>query len=228
MKIYVAVLILDEEEYKSMSTVLDYSVADFMSDYWRYLYGFTDNKKIFDKFISYHKGLKKKVVKMDKEEYADFRKENKSSEISIYPFTCGIKHDENKDAYVKVEVMFPCSKNEYVNSVEYASETYYDDIALLACIDPRIFNNKIMDLLQAIDYVDCWMHMYADPDLLDDYLYNQSYCLSFGSGTTMYSTPYISDDIKFNELGIFITLFQNVIDTEKLYEYLLRKDTSDE
>ena len=228
MKIYVATLMLSEEEYKSINGVLDYSLADYMSDHWRYLYGFTDNKKLFKKFCSYHKGLKIKTVKMSKEEYADFRKENKSSEISIYPFICGIKEDLHDDSLDKIEVMIPCSKNEYVISVNYASEFYYNDIASLAKVDPKIFKDEYIDLLQYIDYVDCWMHLNAEPDELEEYLYNKSFYLTYIGRFVYSSKEFIDEDTKYNHLGIFITSFSYVINAEKLYEYLLERSTEDE
>ena len=167
MKVYIAMAIISEKKHEIVQSVLDIRESSFNIDHWQYLYGFTNDKKLFKKFCKIHRKFDKKIIEMDEEEYGDFRKDHKSSEISIYSFVYGVNYDSGEEEALKVEL--PCTKNEYVNSVDYCSETYYDDIAALAIIDPAIFKDEYKEVLQFIGYVDSYMDTYASDEAREDY-----------------------------------------------------------
>lgn len=221
MKVYMAMAIFSEKEYEMLHSVLDMREGSFNIDHWQYLYGFTNNKKLFKKFCRIHKKFDKKIIEMDEEEYGDFRKDHKSSEISIYSFVYGINYNSGEEEALKVKL--PCTKNEYVYSVDYCSETYYADIAALAVIDPAIFKDEYKEVLQFIGYVDSYMDTYASDEAREEYLYNDGFYIAYGTNYPIYQARNKLIENRFNEVGFLITLFHDLLNIEELHTYIIER-----
>ena len=208
MKVYIAIGYYSEEEYKKISGALDVRMMDYNedTDVYRYLYGFTTDKKLFDEFSKFHTNFRTKVVKMNKEEYRDFRRDNKSSEISFYPVIYDIKADSSTEVK-NLTIVLPITKNEYVNSSDYCQELYFDDIASMASIDPYIFKSKYQTYLENISYTSAYVDFYGSDELREWFDYNSSY----------------HPDIKFNEVGFLSLLYDTMINVPKLHKYIIER-----
>lgn len=212
MKVYIATLVLTEHEYKELVGIIDYSQIKYIENgnYYKVLYAQTNKKKLFKKFMGTHTRLKESVMEMTEEEYHDFDLHYKSARISY----CKMEY-----AYEK-KISIPMTHIEIIITIDdIAGDAgdngkilYYDEIGILASIDPRIFKEKYAKTLEDVHYVDAYILFYEDSDWVDQYLYNKSYEIP---------------KRRFNEVGLYCILYKKVLDIDGLHSYLLKEVTHD-
>ena len=204
MKVYIAILTLTYEEYRKNASVCDITnmIYDDIHDTWKVIYGITNKRKLFEKFCNMRKKIKRYTKDVDKYEYKEMLRDNKHAIIEKRP----IRYTSTK------EINIPMTFHEWLNVTEYIHELYYDDIAFIASIDPRIFINKIRLALSLIGY-------------------SNNYYLSFGTEEEREVLEYnngfgIDLNADINQFNMFLYVYKDMLALDEVYDIVVKEVNS--
>lgn len=199
MKLYLAVIKLNEEEYKEEKGHLYTSIMKYNDneDVWYYVYGITDRKKLMKKFLSIHKDrFMVKILDLDDDEAEEILKEYSTSKIGLYQF------DFANGTFVEL----PVAKMEYLCSVSYGEESITEEFAFLASVHPDIFKPRVSEWLDIVNYSKYFYSYYGTEEERDYFDYNKSYSPDY---TTV------------NEVGLFTFTYKTFLDIDNLHAYII-------
>lgn len=152
-----------------------------------FFYAFTPKKKVAKKFEQMRDMTKffRKEVEMDEDEYKELERNFYSfSALSIQPLLCG-EHQH---------ILIPITTGEYWYCSEARSESLNSMMELMPKVKPDIFEEKIIQLLGKLDYIDS---MFPDFQPYREYT-SDTYDYMLNNGWK-------------NELGVFLFLYSMVV-----------------
>ena len=202
MKIYKAYLSLTDKEYSKCTGVMDRTMGFWSSEKerWYVLYGFTNKKKLFNEFMSYHSD--RFIIKIDditEKEYSEIWKNKKCARIEMYSI---------EYAYEK-EVKITMSFMEHNFAIDYKEENAFEYNMISGDVDFKIFKPMYQKILLEVGYVGNYINTYSyDNDIREMWDYNYSY---------MY------DNYRINELVMYILTYKDFLKISKIQEYVIKK-----
>lgn len=205
MRVWVCYLIVPDEEYLDKQGSVDTSMTheyNSESGLWRFIYGHTINKKLFQDFMMIHASKKyfyTEKMSMSEEEYARFYSDNRSSVIGL----------EELEVAFNTKVEIPMTSMESVYTIYYKDETYFELLSTLVPIPPSIFRKKYYDDLLNLGYAEMYYTVNGTSDERDYFFYNDSYRIH--PKTTI------------NTLGLYWLLYKDFVSIEALNRYILEK-----
>ena len=176
-KVYIFYLNLPDdlhEEFDNEEVDRFYEVKDFLmrlTKYyneslgrWYYLYAFTTNKKYANRFEDVHnmKIFTKKVVKLNDEDYKDFKKENITCKLQ--PYSYNVCDEKTK---------LICTKNEIISFEDDFPLIIDSEIAQCTESSYEAFKKPYRKHLDMLLY--CLYHKTNEDDADDFYSYQYSY-----------------------------------------------------
>lgn len=205
MKVYIHYLILPEnltdkydsnivDDFNKVKSSLN-TLERFYNDKtesWYYQYAFTDNKEYSDIFEKLHdkKMFVKKIRKMTKKEYGDFRKNNLGAELKLR----AIYGYENDSMVI--------TKNE-LYEVEETCNMFMNEILMEASLDEySMYKDKY---IKALDYLMYCTNNRVNGEECDYYSYQASY------GITPESYAPVSISIRQNTFSLYARLYALIL-----------------
>lgn len=201
MKIYKLYYLMTEDEYKSHYALLDkMNVTYIDSNNIMYLYGFTNNKKLFNIFRYIHDEKNSKVIvsKIESDEYDSFFKTNKYSRINMVD----LSYDK------KNSLTLPLSFIEDINIRDFGDQNLYDLLSDSVTVDFRIFNDNIKNALKFLNYDLMYINLYGTEDEMDVYSWNSSYERNRKNLETV------------NEVGLYLNMYKKYLRPNNLLDVI--------